>query len=164
MILDTSSLSSDLITSRQHVDHSTSANVAFYLPLTAVCASRNSASPCQSSSATDPRMRPVSIALFATAAVAQTQYGENHVSVNRDSQLVEQSAFAAPNVTLYSPAFMPNASFDPGWFDGTEGPTSHTQMGTKSPIGSPIGAVLKLSLTHPQRSFSAASQRRIHHG
>jgi hypothetical protein len=73
-------------------------------------------------------MRPSSIALFAASAAAQTQYGENHVTVNLDSQLVEQLAFPAPNVTLYSPAFMPNASFDPGWFEGTEGATSQDQL------------------------------------
>ena len=60
-------------------------------------------------------MRSSSIALFAASALAQTQYGENHVNVNLDSQLVEQTAFPAPDVTLLSPAFLPNASFDPGW-------------------------------------------------
>ena len=76
-------------------------------------------------------MRASSIAFFAASAVAQTQYGENHVNVNLDSQLVEQAAFPAPNVTLYSPAFLPNASFDPGWFEGTEGATSQFELGMK---------------------------------
>ncbi|CAO2647153.1 Nn.00g080750.m01.CDS01 [Neocucurbitaria sp. VM-36] len=68
------------------------------------------------------------VALLATAAFAQTQYGENHVKVNFDSQLVEQKAFPAPNVTLYSPAFLSNASFDPGWTQGTEGATSQDDL------------------------------------
>lgn len=78
------------------------------------------------------RMRRSStILLFAAYASAQTQYGENHGAVSFDSQLVEQAAFPAPNVTLYSPAFMSNATFDPGWFEGTEGATSLGQLGTQ---------------------------------
>lgn len=68
-------------------------------------------------------------ALFTGTAFAQTQYGENHVTVNFDSQLVEQKAFPAPNVTLYSPAFLPNAEFDPGWTKGTEGATAQDDLG-----------------------------------
>ncbi|KAF2013575.1 Zn-dependent exopeptidase [Aaosphaeria arxii CBS 175.79] len=59
---------------------------------------------------------------------AQTKYGENHVTVNLDSDLVEQKAFPAPNVTLLSPAFLPNASFDPGWSEGSEGATSQSTL------------------------------------
>jgi hypothetical protein len=74
-------------------------------------------------------MKTSSLALFAASALAQTQYGENHVNVNFDSQLVEQKAFPAPNVTLYSPAFVQNASFAPGWTEGTEGATSQYELG-----------------------------------
>lgn len=77
-------------------------------------------------------MRTASIALFAASALAQSQYGENHVNVNLDSQLVEQTAFPAPDVTLLSPAFLPNASFDPGWSEGTEGATSQYKLGTRT--------------------------------
>lgn len=75
-------------------------------------------------------MRTTQLALFAASALAQTQYGENHVNINLDSQIVEQTAFPAPNATLISPAFLPgaNASFDPGWFEGTEGATSQSKM------------------------------------
>ncbi|KAG9193638.1 hypothetical protein G6011_03673 [Alternaria panax] len=73
-------------------------------------------------------MRTSPVVCFAASALAQTQYGENHVNVNLDSQLVEQTAFPAPNVTLLSPAFLPNASFDPGWTEGTEGATSHYKL------------------------------------
>ena len=72
------------------------------------------------------------VPLFTASAVAQSQYGENHVNVNQDSQLIEQKAFPAPNVTLYSPAFLPNASFDPGWAKGTEGATSQYNLGTNT--------------------------------
>jgi hypothetical protein len=79
-------------------------------------------------------MRAVRIALFTALASAQSQYGENHVNVNFDSQLVEQTAFPAPNVTLYSPAFLSglNASFDPGWTEGTEGATSLDSLSMKT--------------------------------
>jgi hypothetical protein len=67
--------------------------------------------------------------MFAATALAQTKYGENHVTVNFDAQIVEQTAFPAPNVTLYSPAFLPNASFASGWTKGTEGATSLKDLG-----------------------------------
>jgi hypothetical protein len=75
-------------------------------------------------------MRTTRLALFAASVLAQTQYGENHVNVNFDSQIVEQTAFPAPNATLLSPAFLAagNASFDPGWTEGTEGATSQDQL------------------------------------
>jgi hypothetical protein len=75
-------------------------------------------------------LRTASLALLATSTLAQSQYGENHVNVNFDSQIVEQKAFPAPNVTLLSPAFLPaaNASFDPGWTTGSEGATSQDKL------------------------------------
>lgn len=75
-------------------------------------------------------MRTTQLALFATSALAQSQYGENHVHVNFDAQIVEQTAFPAPNATLLSPAFLAgvNASFAPGWTKGTEGATSQDQL------------------------------------
>lgn len=100
------------------------------------------------------------ILLFAAYALAQTQYGENHGVVSFDSQLVEQAAFPAPNVTLYSPAFMSNATFDPGWFEGTEGGTSPDQLGTQIPL-----AVLQLLiLIFAQKDSSAVLLQRTLHG
>lgn len=76
-------------------------------------------------------MSTLSVLLFAATALAQgTKYGENHVVTQFDSQIVEQGAFPAPNVTLYSPAFLQNASFAPGWTQGTEGATSQADLGT----------------------------------
>ncbi|CAI6341410.1 unnamed protein product [Periconia digitata] len=68
------------------------------------------------------------IAALSGSALAQSQYGENHVRVNLDSDMVEQGAFPAPNVTLLSPAFLPNASFAPGWTEGSDGATSQSTM------------------------------------
>ncbi|KAL6706247.1 hypothetical protein ACN47E_005982 [Coniothyrium glycines] len=73
-------------------------------------------------------MVSLQLALFAGAAFAQTQYGNNQVNVNRDSQLVEQNAFPAPNATLLSPAFLANASFPAGWRDGLQGATSQDHL------------------------------------
>ena len=76
-------------------------------------------------------MTTLSVLLLAGTTWAQgTKYGGNHVRTSFDSQTVEQRAFPAPNVTLYSPAFQPNTSFAPGWYDGTEGATSQTALGT----------------------------------
>jgi hypothetical protein len=68
-------------------------------------------------------------ALFAASAFAQTQYGENQVRVQFDSQIVEQTAFPEPGARLFSPAFLPNASFAPGWTEGIEGATSQEALG-----------------------------------
>lgn len=78
-------------------------------------------------------MAPTAVFLAAAAALsgkafAQTKYGENHVRVNFDSDIVEQGAFPAPNVTLLSPAFLSNASFAPGWFNGSDGATSQATL------------------------------------
>jgi hypothetical protein len=74
-------------------------------------------------------MAALQVLLFAAAATAQgSKYGNNHVTVTPDAQIVEQRAFPAPNVTLYSPAFLPNASFDPGWSKGTKGATSQADL------------------------------------
>ncbi|KAF2845024.1 Zn-dependent exopeptidase, partial [Plenodomus tracheiphilus IPT5] len=74
------------------------------------------------------KQRTLRVAIFATTALAQSKYGENHVKVNFDSQVVEQMAFPEPNVTLFSPAFRSNATFAPGWVNGTEGATSPFQL------------------------------------
>jgi hypothetical protein len=79
-------------------------------------------------------MKVARVALFSASVLAQSQYGENHVNLNFDSQLVEQAAFPKPNVALLSPAFLPNAnaSFDPGWSKGTEGATSQDELSTQT--------------------------------
>lgn len=73
-------------------------------------------------------VHPWSTVLFAVTVLAKSQYGENHVAINFDSQLVEKTAFPEPNVTLHSPAFRTNATLTPGWLFGTEGVTSPSQL------------------------------------
>ncbi|KAF2730155.1 Zn-dependent exopeptidase [Polyplosphaeria fusca] len=68
------------------------------------------------------------LAALCISVQAQSKYGENYLSVSFDSQLVEQNAFPEPNVTLYSPAFLPNATFAPGWSEGKEGATSQKTL------------------------------------
>lgn len=80
-------------------------------------------------------MKTAHLAWFAASALAQSQYGENHVNVNLDAQIVEQTAFPVPNATLLSPAFIAgsNASFDAGWKKGTEGATSQDRLSMNIP-------------------------------
>lgn len=85
-------------------------------------------------------MTSLSVFFFAATALAQgSKYGENHVATSFDSQIVEQGAFAAPNITLYSPAFATNASFAPGWAEGTEGATDQAVLGTISRCWKTLG-------------------------
>jgi hypothetical protein len=67
--------------------------------------------------------------VFGADVLAQTQYGENHVNVRFDTDVVVNGAFPEPNVTLRSPAFLPGARFDPGWEKGTEGATQEETLG-----------------------------------
>lgn len=88
--------------------------------------------------------------LFAATALAQgTKYGENHVVVGLDEQIVEQRAFPAPNVTLYSPAFAPNASFAPGWTEGSEGATSQADLGMSKGLLKLIWQLTKVRCVSP---------------
>lgn len=98
--------------------------------------------------------------LFAATALAQgTKYGENHVVVGFDEQIVEQRAFPAPNVTLYSPAFAPNASFVPGWTEGSEGATSQADLGMSKRV-----AEVNLAANESKMRFSRVSRRRTQPG
>jgi hypothetical protein len=101
-----------------------------------VCSARASFCELQGSKRMPITMRTAHLALFTASALAQSQYGENHVNVNFDAQIVEQTAFPAPNATLLSPAFLAgaNASFDPGWTKGTEGATSQDQLSKTLPM------------------------------
>ncbi|KAH7324676.1 hypothetical protein B0I35DRAFT_475902 [Stachybotrys elegans] len=63
---------------------------------------------------------------FAGFASAQ-QYGYNHVTVRRDTEIVA-SAFPDVDIELLSPAFITPEIRLPGFSDGTQGPTSHEDM------------------------------------
>jgi hypothetical protein len=64
---------------------------------------------------------------FAGVATAQ-QYGYNHVNVQRDTDIIA-SAFPDVDIELFSPAFLTPENRLPGFSDGTQGPTSHEDMG-----------------------------------
>jgi hypothetical protein len=74
------------------------------------------------------------VATFGANVLAQTKYGENHVRVSFDSDIVVKGAFPEPNATLLSPAFLPDARFDPGWEEGTEGATDEKTLGNTSSV------------------------------
>ena len=62
-------------------------------------------------------------------AVHAKTYGWNHAPVQKDSPLVSEN-FRDVNVELLSPAFTDPETVNPGWSNGTQGPTSHETLGT----------------------------------
>ncbi|KAG8157359.1 hypothetical protein KVR01_012743 [Diaporthe batatas] len=70
------------------------------------------------------------VIVLLQGVASQTQYGGNSVRVVPDPATVESRAFPAPNVTLYSPAFVINSSFPSGWTEGTSGATSEFNLHT----------------------------------
>jgi hypothetical protein len=104
-------------------------------------------------------MKISSVLLFAATGLAQgTKYGENHVVTQYESQVVEQRAFPAPNATLYSPAFAANASFAPGWTQGTEGATSQADLGMF------VGSLESQAVNTRQMLFFKALRQRTQNG
>jgi hypothetical protein len=57
-------------------------------------------------------------------SVQAVQYGENHVTVAKDSDLVAKSFPDIDGFELHSPYFLNTDSRRPGFENGTEGPTS----------------------------------------
>jgi hypothetical protein len=68
------------------------------------------------------------IGLAATSAANAFQYGYNHVTVRKDIPLVAAN-FKDVDIDLYSPAFLDPESRQAGFKNGTQGPTSHEDMG-----------------------------------
>lgn len=68
------------------------------------------------------------VGLSLLSAVSAVQYGYNHVTVRQDPDIVA-AAFADVDIDLYSPAFLNPDGRLPGFPEGTQGPTSHEDMG-----------------------------------
>ena len=68
------------------------------------------------------------VGLSAVSAVNAVQYGYNHVPVRPDSDLVA-SNFEDVDIELLSPAFLTPDDRQAGFGNGTQGPTSHEDMG-----------------------------------
>ena len=66
--------------------------------------------------------------LGLTSMVSAVQYGYNHVTVRRDSEIIE-SVFQDVDIELLSPAFLTPEIRQDGFSDGTQGPTSQDDMG-----------------------------------
>jgi hypothetical protein len=66
--------------------------------------------------------------ISAASAVNAFQYGYNHVTVRKDIPLVAAN-FKDVDIDLYSPAFLDPESRHSGFKNGTQGPTSHEDMG-----------------------------------
>ncbi|KAM0288411.1 hypothetical protein ACHAO9_007056 [Fusarium lateritium] len=67
------------------------------------------------------------IGLSAVSAVNAVQYGYNHVTVRKDSELVAAN-FKDVDIDLYAPAFLEPESRQAGFKSGTQGPTSHEDI------------------------------------
>ncbi|OLN83713.1 Carboxypeptidase 2-like protein 3 [Colletotrichum chlorophyti] len=70
---------------------------------------------------TSSRLGLVGLALFAAAEA--TQYGYNHVTVRKDSDVVAANFQDVEGVDLLSPAFLKPETKPGGFADGTKGPT-----------------------------------------
>ncbi|KAK0384082.1 hypothetical protein NLU13_8171 [Sarocladium strictum] len=68
-----------------------------------------------------------SLLLSLPSMVGAVQYGYNHVTVRKDSDIIE-SVFQDVDVELLSPAFLTPEIRQDGFGDGTQGPTSHDDM------------------------------------
>lgn len=68
------------------------------------------------------------VGLSAVSAVNAVQYGYNHVPVRPDSELVAAN-FEDVDIELLSPAFLTPDDRQAGFGNGTQGPTSHEDMG-----------------------------------
>lgn len=69
-----------------------------------------------------------SLLLGLTSVVGAVQYGYNHVTVRKDSEII-QSVFQDVDIELLSPSFLAPEGRQDGFSDGTQGPTSHDDMG-----------------------------------
>lgn len=63
-----------------------------------------------------------------TLAAGQTQYGENHVPVDRDNEAVAENFPPMEDIDLLSPAFQSPDTIRPGFENGTDGPTSQFEL------------------------------------
>ncbi|RYP55225.1 hypothetical protein DL769_010222 [Monosporascus sp. CRB-8-3] len=69
------------------------------------------------------------VGLSLLSAVGAAQYGYNHVTVRQDPEIVAAN-FGDVDVDLYSPYFLNPEGRQPGFPEGTQGPTSHEDMET----------------------------------
>lgn len=66
--------------------------------------------------------------LGIASMVRADKYGYNHVTVRQDSEVVA-GAFKDVDIELLSPAFVDTDVLQPGFSDGTQGPSSQDDMG-----------------------------------
>ena len=77
---------------------------------------------------TSVKMRASTNIVFLFASVASAvKYGYNHAPVRPDSDVIE-SAFPDVDVELRSPAFLTPETRQPGFSEGTQGPSSNEDM------------------------------------
>ena len=77
------------------------------------------------------KLSPLSFSLLGlglTSFVEAVKYGNNHVPVRKDSELVAAN-FQDPNVTLLAPAFQKPDSVPATFANGSTGPTDQFELG-----------------------------------
>jgi hypothetical protein len=72
--------------------------------------------------------KTILLGISAVSAVNAFQYGYNHVPVRKDIPLVAAN-FKDVDIDLYAPAFLDPESIQAGFKNGTQGPTSHEDIG-----------------------------------
>ena len=97
-------------------------------------------------------MFAVSLCVGNTAA--QLQYGENQRGTTKDSDVVSRAFPDVESIELLSPAFLNPDSTPPGWVNGTDGPTSDTEMGIFNQPASRTMLSLTRSLDYFYRSIA----------
>lgn len=66
--------------------------------------------------------------VYALTSVEAVKYGNNHVPVRPDDEIVE-AAFPEPNVTLLAPAFTSPDTVQADFTNGSSGPTDDYELG-----------------------------------
>lgn len=104
--------------------------------------------------------------MLLRGVASQTQYGGNSVRVQPDPAIVESRAFPSPNVFLYSPAFVLNASFPQGWAEGTSGATSEYTLRKSVQSKDSVTYIywIQKRLTNAQTHFSKLWLTKTHRG
>lgn len=71
----------------------------------------------------------ISVLLGLASAVSAVKYGYNHVTTEKDSDIVNKAFPDVDDIELLSPAFLTPDVRLPGFSDGTQGPSSQEDMG-----------------------------------
>lgn len=72
------------------------------------------------------------VGLLFSSTVNAYQYGYNHVTTRKNPELIAAN-FKDVDIELLSPAFLNSEGIQPGFANGTQGPTSQDDLGESAP-------------------------------